>query len=78
MGVTPGSVDPGALGPGPWRWIVTWGTPMRPHFTRVVVEAFDADDARSQGARIRPELPPPTGAFLARQDVVNDATNDEH
>ena len=28
MGMLPDQVDPRDLGPGPWRWVATWGAPI--------------------------------------------------
>lgn len=69
MGRLPDSVEAGALGPGPWRWLVTWGVPGRPGWRSIVVEAFDAEDAMVIAAELRPDLPRPRTAFLARQEA---------
>jgi len=66
MSRLPHAVDAGELGPGPWRWLVTWGVPGRPGWHSRVVEAFDADEALVIGAQERPDLPRPRTAFLAR------------
>jgi len=66
-GLTPGSVQGGELGEGPWRWIVTWGVLLHRGWASVVVEAFDADEALVLARSERPDLPPPRTAFLARQ-----------
>jgi hypothetical protein len=68
MGMLPDQVDPGDLGPGPWRWLVTWGALLRPNWHAEVVEAFDVDEALEVARTLRPDLPPPRVAILARQD----------
>jgi|GEM_PF-2586064 hypothetical protein len=69
QGNVPGAVEAGSLGPGPWRWIVTWGQIMRINFDSVVVEAFDAEEAMVIARELHPERPTPRTAFLARQDL---------
>ena len=54
-------------GPGPWRWVVTWGVWLRPGSRSIVVEAFDADEALVLAHERHPELERPRTAFLARQ-----------
>ncbi len=65
-GLNPEELEPHAQGSGPWRWLVTWGTLLRHGFHKEIVEAFDAQDALSQAQRKRPDLPPPSSAFLTR------------
>ncbi len=69
VGNIPGAVEAGSLGPGPWRWIVTWGQIMRINFDSVIVEAFDAEEALVIARELHPERPAPRTAFLARQDL---------
>jgi len=66
----PGSVEPGDLGPGPWKWIVTWGSPMRSGWHSTVVEAWDADDALVIAREQNPAMPMPRTALLARQEGI--------
>jgi len=70
VGRVPDAVDAGEMGPGPWRWLVTWGVPGRPGWHSMVVEAFDAEDAMVLGAESRPDLPRPRIALLARQEPL--------
>ena len=70
MGRLPDSVGGGEFGPGPWRWLVTWGVPGRPGWHSLVVMAFDVDEAMVLGAEARPDLPRPRTAFLARQEPL--------
>jgi len=75
-GLKPEELEPHAHGSGPWRWLVTWGTLLRHGFHREIVEAFDAQDALSQAQRKRPDLPPPSSAFLtssAQETPVSDS-----
>ena len=59
---------------GPWRWAVTWGVLARPGFVVVHVTAFDADEALVLAAGLRPDLPRPLVAFLARSAARRDVT----
>lgn len=63
-GLNPEGLEPNEHGPGPWRWLVTWGTLLSRGFHKEIVDAFDAQDALSQARRRRPDLPPPNSAFL--------------
>jgi hypothetical protein len=67
MGDLPEHVEPGALGTGPWRWLVVWGVFGRPNATTLSVEAFDVDEALVIAHHQRPDLPPPRVGFLATQ-----------
>jgi len=51
---------------GPWRWLVTWGVLLRPEWHSVEVEAFDVDEALAIARELRPDLPQPRTAHLAR------------
>jgi hypothetical protein len=75
-GLNPEGLEPNKHGPGPWRWLVTWGTLLSHGFHKEIVEAFDAQDALSQARRRRPDLPPPSSAFLtssAQETQVSDS-----
>ena len=70
LGKIPAVVEPGELGPGPWKWIVTWGALLHHGWHSVVVEAFDADDALVIAREAHPDRPAPRTALLARQVPV--------
>ena len=50
---------------GPWIWIVTWGSFLRPGFTAEHVTAWDAEEALVRAAELHPERPRPRVAMLA-------------
>ncbi|MEI7747007.1 MAG: hypothetical protein WCJ28_05670 [Actinomycetota bacterium] len=67
--------DPAPLdGPGPWRWLVTWGVISQPGLRVVEVEAWEADEAMVRAQELHPELGRPRVAFLSHEPSGRDAT----